>query len=134
MTWSELGPKSYFEDLSTSLQKDQPNSADKLGKFDIDKENVDKWMTLATEVLFPPWLQVHPNNYLEKMLNNSREQIQLLKQGGKANNLIKQQGSLYEENDPGTVEANHVNCYEAYIPISSFQGKSLRQFITPSNC
>ena len=69
-------------------------------------------MTLATEVLFPPWLQVHPNNYLEKMLNNSREQIQLLKQGGKVNNLSKQQGSPYEDNDPGTGEVNHVNCYE----------------------
>ena len=25
-------------------QKDQPNPADKLGKFDIDKENVDRWI------------------------------------------------------------------------------------------
>ena len=70
-------------------QKDQPSPADKLQKFNIDKEKVDKWMELATDVLFPSWLQAHPNSYLEKMLNNSREQIWLLKQGGKVNNLSK---------------------------------------------
>ena len=37
-------------------QKDQPNPADKLGKFDIDKEKVDKGIELAKEVLFLPWL------------------------------------------------------------------------------
>ena len=56
-------------------QKDQPNPADKLGKFDIDKDKVARWMELATEVLSPPWLQAHPSSYLEKMLNKSREQI-----------------------------------------------------------
>merc|ERR1712002_1018686 len=60
-------------------QKDQPNPADKLGKFDINKETVDKWMELATEVLSLQWLQTHPNNYLEKLLNKSKEQIKLLK-------------------------------------------------------
>merc|ERR1711942_179344 len=83
-------------------QKDQPNPADKLGKFNIDKEKIDKWMDLAKEVLFPPWLQAHPNSYLEKMLNKSREQIRLLKQGGKLNDVSKYRVTLYEDNDPGT--------------------------------
>ena len=48
-------------------------------------------MELATEVPSPQWLQTHPNNYLEKLLNKSKEQIKLLKQGGKLNNCKKQQ-------------------------------------------
>ena len=43
------------------------------------KEKVDKWMELATDVLFPSWLQAHSNSYLDKMLNKSREHIRLLK-------------------------------------------------------
>ena len=34
-------------------QKDQPNPADKLGKFNINKDKVAKWMKLATEVISP---------------------------------------------------------------------------------
>ena len=78
-------------------------------------------MDLANEVLFPPWLQAHPNSYLENMLNKSREQIRLLKQGGKLDSIGKQQGPLYEDNVPGAANVNHINCYEGYTPISSFK-------------
>ena len=44
-------------------------------------------MELATKILSPPWLQVHPSNYLKRMLNKSREHIRLLKQGGKLQNI-----------------------------------------------
>ena len=92
-------------------QKDQPNPADKLGKFNIDKEIVDKWMDLAKEVLFPPWLQAHPNSYLEKILNKLREQIKLLKQGGNGSHSGNQQNPLHKDFISETVEANHVNYY-----------------------
>ena len=118
-------------------QKDQPNPADKLGKFDIDKEKVDKWMDLAKEVLFPPWLQAHPNSYLEKMLNKSREQIRLLKQGGKLDSFRKQQEPLDEEIDSKAAKVNHINCYEGYYLILSFKenpyDSSLLQTIVDNN-
>ena len=47
-------------------QKDQPNPADKLGKFDTYKYKVTRWIELATEILSPPWLKVYPSNYLKK--------------------------------------------------------------------
>ena len=42
------------------------NPADKLGKFDIDKDTVEKWISLANQVLAPKWLQQHPSKYLDK--------------------------------------------------------------------
>ena len=78
-------------------------------------------MDLAKEVLFPPWLQAHPNIYLEKMLNKSREQIRLLKQGGKLDSIGKQQRPLYEEIDPEVAKVNNVNCYEGYVLLSSLK-------------
>ena len=56
-------------------QMDQLNPADKLSKFDNDKDKVARWMDLATYVLFPTWLQTQPKSYLKKMLEKSREQI-----------------------------------------------------------
>ena len=71
------------------------------------------------------------------MLNKSREHIRLLKQGGKVNDISKQQGSLYEDNDPGTAEVNHVNCYKGYVLVSSFKespyDSSLLQVIVDKN-
>ena len=58
------------------------NPADKLGKFDIDKDPVDKWINLAKNVLEPKWLQQHPSTYLDKLLNKSQEKIKSLLQGG----------------------------------------------------
>ena len=36
------------------------NPADKLGKFDIDKDTVEKWISLANQVLKPCFLLQHP--------------------------------------------------------------------------
>ena len=44
------------------------NPADKLGKFDIDKDSMDKWTSLALKVLPPKWLQGYPKHYPHKML------------------------------------------------------------------
>ena len=60
------------------------NPADKLGKFDIDWDPVDKWINLANQVLAPKWLQKHPNNYLDKLLCVSKEKIKSLLQGGQS--------------------------------------------------
>ena len=54
-------------------QEETFNPADKLGKFDIDKDPVNKWTSLALEVLHPEWLQGHPKHYLHKMLRESSE-------------------------------------------------------------
>ena len=44
------------------------NLADKLGKFDIDKDSVEKWIGLANQVLRPEVLQQHPNKFLNKLI------------------------------------------------------------------
>ena len=41
------------------------NPANKLGKFDINKDTVEKWISLANQVLKPNWLQQHPSKYLD---------------------------------------------------------------------
>ena len=92
-----------------------------MGKFDIDKDKVSRWMELATNVLFPTWLQAHPNSYLKKMLEKSREQVRLLKQGGKVQTVSKQQEPLSKGNDPRTAEVNYANSYEGYAPVFSFK-------------
>ena len=54
------------------------NPADKLGKFDIDKDPVNKWINLAKNVLEPKWLQQHPSTYLDKIFNKFQEKIKSL--------------------------------------------------------
>ena len=51
------------------------NPADKLGKFNIDKDPVEKWINLANQVLFPSWLQQHPDKYLNKLISTSKKKI-----------------------------------------------------------
>ena len=58
------------------------NPADKLGKFNIDSDSVDKWINLAKSMLQPKWLQQHPSTYLDKLLSKSQEKIKSLLQGG----------------------------------------------------
>ena len=58
------------------------NPADKISKFNIDKDTVAKWMELAQETLHPDWLQENPENYLQKMLEDSKEKIKDAKSGG----------------------------------------------------
>ena len=55
------------------------------------------------------------------MLEKSKEEVRLLKQGGKVQNISQQQEPFSKDNDPGTAEVNHVNCYEGYTPVSSFK-------------
>ena len=57
------------------------NPAEKLGKFDIDKDTVEKWISLANQVLKPSFLQQHPIKYLDKLIHNSKERIKLILQG-----------------------------------------------------
>ena len=45
------------------------NPADKLGKFNIDNNLVNKWINIAKNVLQPRWLQQHPSTYLNKLLS-----------------------------------------------------------------
>ena len=66
-------------------------------------------MDQAIYVLFQTWLQTHPNNYLKKMLEKSKEQVRLLKQGGKVQYISKQQEPLSKDNDLGTIEVNPVH-------------------------
>ena len=49
------------------------NPADKLGKFDINKDPVEKWISLANQVLSPRWLQQHPSKYLDKLISTFRK-------------------------------------------------------------
>ena len=48
-----------------------------------------------------------------------------------------QQGPLYQDNDPGTAEVNHVNCYDCYAPVPLFKespyDSSLLQVIVDKN-
>ena len=54
------------------------NLADKLGKFDIDKDTVEKWIGLTNQVLRPDFLQQHPNKYLNKLIHKSKERIKVI--------------------------------------------------------
>ena len=63
-------------------QEETFNPADKLGKFDIDKDPVNKWTSLALKVLHPEWLQGHPKHYLHKMLKESSEIFKEVRSGG----------------------------------------------------
>ena len=44
------------------------NLADKLGKFDIDKEQLDQWIERPKLLLKPSWLKLHHDDYLFSML------------------------------------------------------------------
>ena len=57
------------------------NLADKLGKFDIDKDTVEKWIGLTNQVLRPDFLQQHPNKYLNKLIHKSKEIFKVILQG-----------------------------------------------------
>merc|ERR1712115_345626 len=75
-------------------QKKAFNPADLLGKFDIDKDQVSKWMELAKQVLQPSWLLQNPDIYLKDLLNESREKIMALTAGKHAKQPIDKEESL----------------------------------------
>ena len=99
------------------------NPADKLGKFDIDKDPIDKWIKLAKHVLAPKLLQQHPKDYLDKLLSKSQEKIKSLLQGG-----ISTTEPGYQTSDDNSVSneigIRHINCYEGYIPTHSIQART----------
>ena len=93
------------------------NPTDKLGKFDIDRDSVEKWISLANQVLSPRWLQQHPSKYLDKLISTSKERIRSLLQGGQATD---------EPSQDSTNEATirHISCYEGYVPKHPIQGEA----------
>lgn len=99
------------------------NPGDKLGKFYIDKDPVDKWIKLANYILAPKWLQQHPKNYLNKLLSKSQEKIKSLVQGGKSTTEHDNQTSDNCDS-PNKMGIRHINYYEGYILIHSIQGRT----------
>ena len=99
------------------------NPADKLGKFDINKDAVSQFIQIAKEVLASSWLQELPSNYLDKMLSKYQEQIKLLMQGGKSMTNSTHE-NLYKNNNPEPVEVNHINCYVGYALTYSLKERS----------
>ena len=91
------------------------NPADKLGKFDIDKDPVEKWISLANQVLSPTWLQQHPDKYLNKLISTSKKKIHSQLQGG-------HEVDQPSQDPPDTASVIHVGCYEGYIPKYPMQG------------
>ena len=59
------------------------NPADKLEKFDIDKDSVEKWIGLVNQVLRPEVLQQHPNKFLNILIHKSKGRIKAILQGGR---------------------------------------------------
>ena len=85
------------------------NPADKLGKFDIDKDSVEKWIGLANQVLRPEVLQQHPNKFLNKLIHTSKGRIKTILQGGRSEDI-------QDQDAPEEVSVRHISCYEGYIP------------------
>ena len=63
-------------------QERWPNPADLLSKFDVINDDVELWMERAEGVLRPPWLQEHPDTYLDQMLIRSKEKVDFQNTGG----------------------------------------------------
>ena len=55
------------------------------------------------------------------MLEKSKEQVKLLKQGGKVQPVEEQQEILSEGDNSKTMKVNYVECQEGYAPVSSFK-------------
>ena len=92
------------------------NPADKLGKFDIDKDTVEKWIGLANQVLRPDFLQQHPNKYLNRLIHKSKERIKVILQGRHPEEKQNQ--------DPAKeVSVRHISCYEGYTPKHPYNSK-----------
>merc|ERR1712101_73865 len=75
-------------------QKRAFNPADLLGKFDIHKDQVSKWMELAKQLLQPSWLLQNPDTYLRKMLDESKAKILELTAGKHTKQPIAKEQSL----------------------------------------
>ena len=101
-------------------QKETFNRADKPGKFNVDKDPVDKWTSLALEVLHPEWLQKHPKHYLHKMLKQSSEKIKEVKSGGPTEKPTNEEAALthhctkLSENE--NIMANYIEVQDHITP------------------
>ena len=58
------------------------NPADLLRKFNLNKEQPEKWLKFTQSVLKPPWLQLHQDVYLSDLLSTSKAVIAKQKVGG----------------------------------------------------
>ena len=85
------------------------NPADKLGKFDIDKDLVEKWIGLANQLLRPEVLQQHPKKFLNKLIHTSQGRIKTILQGGRSEDV-------HDQASPADVSVRHISCYEGYVP------------------
>ena len=56
-----------------------------MGKFDLERDAVSKFMEYSNLVLQPVWLQPHPDIYLHQVFKEYREKKKQLKQGENLN-------------------------------------------------
>ena len=104
-------------------QKKAFNPADLLGKFDIDKDQVSRWMELAKKVLQPSWLQQNPDTYLRNMLEESNEKILELTAGKHTKQPVDKEQSLTHDcaelKQGGDLMINFINVQDRFTPISN---------------
>ena len=78
---------------------------------------MEKWISLANQVLAPKWLQQNPSKYLDKLISTSKENIRSLVQGGQAENKSSQDST-------NEAKIRHISCYEGYVPKHPIQGEA----------
>ena len=104
-------------------QRQRFNPADLLGKFDIDKDPVSKWIELLRLVLQPPWLQKHPNTYMEQMLTESQQKIQTQSLGGTSKKPINEEELLTHDciklKQGKNVIVNFIEVQDRFKPIKN---------------
>merc|ERR1712080_233796 len=92
------------------------NPADKFGKFDLDKDNVDKWMDLARQTIHLNWLQEYPDKYLHKILDASKEKIKKIKTSGQITFIPNEENllthSCIELKDSENVMNNYIDAMD----------------------
>merc|ERR1711962_1304235 len=102
-------------------QKGAFNPSDLLGKFHIDKDPVSKWMDLSKLVLQPPWLQLHPDNYLQQMLIESQEKIRAQTTGGTTKKPLNEEELLahdcVELKKGENVMINFIDVQDRFKPV-----------------
>merc|ERR1712002_1274499 len=119
--------KQVKEDIIFWLNQEEVcNPADKLGKFDIEKDPVHKWVKLQKEILQPDWLQDHPRNYLHRLIKSSKEKIRLSKTGGYLRNQSAEKIlGLHLHTEPSKDEDIMVSYIEANEKLLPARKKNL---------
>merc|ERR1712101_19992 len=102
-------------------QKEAFNPADLLGKFDVDKDQVSKWMNLSKLVLQPPWLLQNPDTYLKKLLSESQEKIRTQTTGKPTKKPLNEEELLthdcVELKRGDSVMVNFINVQDRFKPV-----------------